>query len=67
MVTELKCLINGSYVECMCPCDSLNALLYLQELKDKDVLLRQQRELLQVAHEQKVSEGLCVKHTGWIT
>jgi hypothetical protein len=35
---------------------------YLQELKDKDALLKQQQELLQVAQEQKVSKGLCLKH-----
>jgi hypothetical protein len=35
---------------------------YLQELKDKDALLKQQQVLLQVAQEQKVRKGLCLKH-----
>jgi hypothetical protein len=38
-------------------CNS-NSFIYLQELKDKEALLKQQQELLRVAQEQKVSKSL---------
>jgi hypothetical protein len=63
VVAVLKYIIQGGCIEYVYPHDSINALIYLQELKDKDALLKQQRELLQVAHEQKVSEGFCIKCT----
>jgi hypothetical protein len=37
----------------------------LQELKDKDALLKQQQELLRVAQEQKVSKGLFPTAVMW--
>jgi hypothetical protein len=52
-------------------CDS-SSLIYLQEQKDKDALLKQQQELLRVAQEQKVSKDLfpttvmwCLLWTKW--